>query len=213
MTLKKVAELANVSVATVSLVLNGFEGSRVSLSTKNRVLKAIKELNYKPNLIAQRLVLQKTNTVGLFIPFTSPIFRNYTIIEMVGGIQDATNERNLDLLLFSSGKEILKVDPFDHILKQTSIDGLIILNTRYTSYDFNNHLIQHLRERDLNFVIVHYYWGNEKIKYVGVDYEKDVFKSEFTFMFSTVDRTANLHCMVLTDYCSTCNANLRASLF
>jgi DNA-binding LacI/PurR family transcriptional regulator len=96
---------------------------------------------------------------------------------MVGGIQDATNERNLDLLLFSSGKEILKVDPFDHILKQTSIDGLIILNTRYTSHDFNNQLIEHLRERDLNFVIVHYYWGKEKIKYVGVDYEKDVFTS------------------------------------
>ena len=89
MTLKKVAELANVSTATVSLVLNGFEGSRVSEATKNRVFKAVKELNYKPNLIAQRLVLQKTNTIGLFIPFTSPIFRNYTIIETVGGIQDA----------------------------------------------------------------------------------------------------------------------------
>ena len=80
MTLKKVADLANVSIATVSLVINGFKGSRVSVTTKNRVLEAIKELNYNPNLIAQRLVLRKTNTIGLFIPFTSPIFRNYTII-------------------------------------------------------------------------------------------------------------------------------------
>jgi len=91
MTLKKVAEAVGVSHTTVSLVINNVEGSRVSQRTRERVLEAIRKLNYNPNLTAKRLASGKTNSIGLYTPFEIPIFRNYTFIEMITGIQDVLN--------------------------------------------------------------------------------------------------------------------------
>ena len=97
MTLKKVAEVAGVSHTTVSLVINNAAGSRVSQKTKARVLEAIKRLDYNPNLTAKRLASGKTNSIGLYTPFEIPIFRNYTFMEMIAGIQDVLSEKGFDL--------------------------------------------------------------------------------------------------------------------
>ena len=78
-TLKKVAELAGVSHTTVSLVINQTGGSRVNPETRTRVLEAVRKLDYNPNLTAKRLVSGKTNSIGLYTPFETPIFRNYTL--------------------------------------------------------------------------------------------------------------------------------------
>jgi len=183
MTLKEVAKAAGVSHTTVSLVINNVEGSRVSESTRKRVLEAIKELDYNPNLIAKRLASGKTNSIGLFIPLASPIFRNYTIIEMVAGIQDVLNEKGLDLVLFSGGRDLLRDRPINQIVKQKSLDGLIIFNTRYTTHHFVNRYIKDLTQINFNFVILHYYWGNSNVNYVGVDYENDAFRA-ITYLIS-----------------------------
>jgi len=177
MTLRQVAKLAGVSHTTVSLVINNVRNSRVSQSTRARVLQTIRELDYRPNIIAQRLALRKTNSIGIFIPFISPIFRNYALIEMVGGIQDVLNEKALDLVLFSPGRELWRARNIDEILKQNSVDGMIIVNTRYTTHYFINKVIKYIREANSNSVVLGYYWGKEKINYVGVDYEEDIFKS------------------------------------
>ena len=177
MTLKEVAKAAGVSHTTVSLVINNIEGSRVSRSTRKRVLETIRRLDYNPNLIAKRLASGKTNSIGLFIPLASPIFRNYTVIEMVAGIQDVLTERGLDLVLFSGGRNLLRDRPINQIVKQNTLDGLIIFNTRYTTQHFVNRYIRNLSEMNFNFVILHYYWGNSHVNYVGVDYENDAFRA------------------------------------
>jgi len=176
-TLKKVAKLAGVSHTTVSLVINNAGGSRVSENTKEQVLDAIRKLDYNPNLTAKRLALGKTNSIGLFIPFETPIFRNYTIIEMIAGIQDVINESGFDLILFAGGRNLYKDRPINQIVRQNTVDGLIIFNTRYTTQDFVNTYIRNLNELKFNFVVLHYYWGNAKINYVGVDYEDDAYKA------------------------------------
>lgn len=65
-TLKKVAKKANVSTATVSYVLNG-SFHQVSEETKNKVLKVVDELNYKPNKIAKSLRTSQTQTIGIMV--------------------------------------------------------------------------------------------------------------------------------------------------
>lgn len=177
MTLKKVAELAGVSHTTVSLVINHAEGSRVSQRTRERVLETIRKLDYNPNLTAKRLVSGKTNSIGLFIPFEIPIFRNYTIIEMIAGIQDVLNERGFDLVLFSGGRSLYKDRPINQIVRQNTVDGLIIFNTRYTTQHHVNNYVKNLNELKFNFVVLHYYWGNAPINYVGVNYENDAYKA------------------------------------
>jgi DNA-binding LacI/PurR family transcriptional regulator len=183
MTLKRVAKLAGVSHTTVSLVINNAEGSRVGESTRKRVLEAIKKLDYNPNLTAKRLASGKTNSIGLFIPFETPIFRNYTIIEMVAGVQDVLNEHGFDLVLFSGGENLYKDRPISQIVRQNTVDGLVIFNTRYTSQRFINNYIKNLNALKFNFTILHYYWGKERINYVGIDYESDAYKA-MTYLVS-----------------------------
>ena len=176
-TLKKVAEKAGVSHTTVSLVINNAAGSRVSQKTRERVLKAIKRLDYNPNLTAKRLASGKTNSLGLYTPFEIPIFRNYTFMEMITGIQDVLSERGFDLVLFSGGKKLYRNRPISQIVKQNTVDGLIIFNTRYTSQNYVNNYIKSLNQLKFNYVILNYYWGNAKINYVGIDYEKDAYNA------------------------------------
>ena len=71
--IKDVAREANVSVATVSRVLNNVP--LVNEETKKRVQEAIKKTGYKPNAIARSLKMQKTNTFGIMIPdITGPYY-------------------------------------------------------------------------------------------------------------------------------------------
>ncbi len=72
-TLKNVAEAAGVSHTTVSLVINNAAGSRVSQKTRERVLEAVRRLDYNPNLKAKRLASGKTNSIGLYTPFEIPL--------------------------------------------------------------------------------------------------------------------------------------------
>jgi LacI family transcriptional regulator len=81
-TIYDVAGAAGVSLATVSRVLNNPE--KVKEETRLRVLKVIKELGYRPNVIARGLASRKTTTVGVVI---SDITRA-SVSEMLGGISD-----------------------------------------------------------------------------------------------------------------------------
>jgi len=179
MTLRKVAELAGVSRTTVSLVVNNVEGSRVSVKTRRRVLKAVRKLDYKPHPIAQRLSLRKANAIGLLIPFSSPLFSNSTNVEIIGGVQEAANEKGVDLVLFSGGKNYL--DPgretVDGLLDQNAVDGIIIANTRFSTRRFIETVARHMKKRDGPAVMLEYYWGNEDINYVGSDYDGGIFRS------------------------------------
>lgn len=65
-TIKQVSELAGVSLATVSRVINNT--AQVKPSTKARVQKAMQQLGYRPNFIAQSLALNTSNTVGYVVP-------------------------------------------------------------------------------------------------------------------------------------------------
>ena len=66
---KEIARRANVSIATVDRVLHNRKG--VSVETKEKINKLIDELNYKPNLLAQRLASRKTLRLATLIPESS----------------------------------------------------------------------------------------------------------------------------------------------
>lgn len=177
MTLKKVAKLAGVSHTTVSLVINNIKGTRVGPQTRKRVLAAARKLDYNPNLLAQRLVSGRSNSIGLFVPYMTSIFRNYTMVELMAGVQDVLNERGFDLVLFSGGRNLYRHRPISQIAKQNTLDGLIIFNTRDTTHDYIEKYIKSLSGLNFNFVAVEYYSGDADINYVGIDSEKNAYKT------------------------------------
>lgn len=72
-TIKDVAARAGVSTTAVSLVLNG-KNSKISDKTRQQILDAVDELDYRPNHIAMSMVTKTTRTIGLVIPDISNIY-------------------------------------------------------------------------------------------------------------------------------------------
>lgn len=92
-TIKDVARIAGVSVASVSRVLNN--GPKVSKKTIENVLRAMKDLNYTPNANARALVTQKSTTIGVVIPdLVDPFFAS-----LASGVEKVARKNNMQLLL------------------------------------------------------------------------------------------------------------------
>ncbi|RUS43528.1 LacI family DNA-binding transcriptional regulator [Cohnella sp. AR92] len=91
--IKDIAARANVSTATVSYVLNGTRN--VKPTTKERVLRVIEELNFKPNSIAQSLKNRRTDTIGVIAEDVTV----FNVPEIIDGINDFADRHDLHILL------------------------------------------------------------------------------------------------------------------
>ena len=121
-TIYDVAKLACVSLATASRVINGID--KVAPDTKQKVLDAIKELNYKPNSIAVELASRKNTNVAIIVPEL-----NYTYIShVVSGLISEAKNLGYDCLIFTTKES--KKDIFKTIGKVLSLrpNGIVIFN-------------------------------------------------------------------------------------
>lgn len=127
-TLQDVAKLAGVSTATVSKVLSNTP--YFTESTRNKVLLAVKELNYAPNLPARALASGKTEIVAVVFPFMNdPLFTDPFVLYMLQGIESECHARGYNLLL--STPRLTADGPDDHYLRLVqgrSLDGIIALD-------------------------------------------------------------------------------------
>lgn len=97
-TIKDVARLAGVSVASVSRVIN--KGPKVSKATIEKVNKVMAEIGYRPNAHARALVSQKNTTIGVVIPeLTDPFFA-----ALASGVDQIARESNMQMLLSTSAQ-------------------------------------------------------------------------------------------------------------
>jgi DNA-binding LacI/PurR family transcriptional regulator len=117
-TIQDVADLAGVSIATVSRVVNG--KSPVVPETAQRVMDAIRELNYVPRAAARILASKRTDTLGLIVPEISGEF----FAPMLRGIEAAAGEAGFDLLIHTTAYK--KPDMRRHTLGEHNTDGLLV---------------------------------------------------------------------------------------
>lgn len=124
-TLTTVAQLANVSVASASRVLNGI---RTTPETLARVTAAAEAIGYAPNAAARSLRSRRTGQIA----FAMPDVANPVYTTMVSSIQQVARAHDRRLMLHSTG-----ADPEDELallrdLKQRYVDGLILCSLRFT---------------------------------------------------------------------------------
>lgn len=120
-TIKDIAKKTGLSITTVSLVLNG-KGTRISEKSKELVLKAAKELNYRPNQIAVGLIKKRTNTLGLIIPDISNTFFS----ELAKGVEDEGRKYDYNVILCNTNdKHCIEIE-YINILASKGIDGIIL---------------------------------------------------------------------------------------
>jgi LacI family transcriptional regulator len=122
-TIKDVAQHAQVSVTTVSHVVN--QTRFVSEKTRARVLTAIEELKFVPSALARSLRNNSTQTIGMMIPNCS----NPYFAEIVRGIEDACFEAGFNVILCNSDDNPLKQAQYIRVMHEKQVDGLIVLSS------------------------------------------------------------------------------------
>lgn len=119
-TIKDVAKRANVSIATVSAVINN--NKFVSEELKERVDVAIQELGYRPNKLARSLKKKKTYLIGVIVTeITNPFYPL-----MLKGVEDAASSNNYNLILSTTGDNAQKEYELVQSMVDHGVDGIVL---------------------------------------------------------------------------------------
>jgi LacI family transcriptional regulator len=124
-TMRDIAALVGVSQATVSYVLNAHPKARISPATRQRILEAAAQLNYRPNAMARAMASGRARTIGVYQSHVSetPLSGMWTAAVM-RGISEVLRTREFHLLLYGYHVE---AEPPLAVFLDGSVDGLILL--------------------------------------------------------------------------------------
>ena len=132
-TIKEVALLSGVGIGTVSRVLNN--SPQISEKTREKVLDAIKELNYVPNVAGKRLSQSRSYVIAVIVPVIDhPYFAR-----LIAGLELAADKRGYSLLIASSQHRIEKEHDILTRLMQKQADGaLFVTHYEHQESEFEN---------------------------------------------------------------------------
>lgn len=174
-TIKDVAKAADVSVSTVSLVINN--SSLVKLETRYKVLQAISELNYKPNEYARSLVTKTKKVIGVAWPTTNSStnwysFEGHTdtyLTEILPSIEKEINKSNYSMIL-----EHFRInDPsafLPLIMDSAKVDGMLV-----TGGIISDEVLQRIQDANIPTVLVGS--RHQNLDYVDTDPEHGMYKA------------------------------------
>jgi len=125
-TLKDVAKRAGVSVTVASRVLGNY--GYVSEETRAKVLKAAREIGYRPNVLARGLKTKKTYSIGVIISDITTFF----FTSVVRGIEDVASQNGYHVILCNSDEVPQKEKEYLEELYERKVDGIILSATGKT---------------------------------------------------------------------------------
>jgi LacI family transcriptional regulator/LacI family asc operon transcriptional repressor len=126
-TIYDIAQKCNVSIATVSRVLNG--SNRVSEKTRARVLQAMKDMGYEPNPFARGLGLDSMKIIGVLCTDVADIFYAHA----VSLIEDALRAHHFDVMLSNTGSDKGRSSKYITELTAKHVDAIIIIGTPFST--------------------------------------------------------------------------------
>lgn len=160
-TIYDVAKEANVSLATVSRVVNGADV--VKENTRKKVEDAISKLGYKPNAVAQGLALQKTTTIGMVIKDASLLYTG----QIINGVLDAAKIKNYNIMIQTISSSIRDINAAIENIIKSRVDGVIIYYEKINAEE-----IQELKNYNIPIVFIGNKIKEDNIGSVYIDYKK-----------------------------------------
>lgn len=125
----KIAKLANVSIATVSRVINS--SGYVKKETREKVLNIVEELGYQPNAIARSLKKGRTSLIGFIVPDISNSF----FTALAKGIEGVISNKGFNLILCNSENSVERELAYIQALSERRVEGIILAPIgRYEDY-------------------------------------------------------------------------------
>lgn len=122
--IKDVAAAAGVSTATVSRVLSDHPHVRAHL--RDRVLAAVAELEYRPNLLARSLRARQTNTIGLILPD----IRNPFFASISRAVEDIAYEHGMTVILCNTDENPEREALYLEVMRAEQVSGVILSSTQ-----------------------------------------------------------------------------------
>jgi LacI family transcriptional regulator len=128
-TIEDVARAAGVSRQTVSRAIN--DKGEISPATRNRVMEAVRALDYRPSRVARGLATRRTRTIGLVVPdITNPFFP-----EIARGVQDVARGEDHSVFLCNTDESPEEELQVLHSLAAQPVDGIILFGSRISDED------------------------------------------------------------------------------
>lgn len=168
-TLKQIAKDLNISVSTVSRILNGKgKKSRISNATAETVLKYAEEVGYAPNLIAKGLQATQTFTLGLMVPnIANPFFAI-----MAKNIERWASREHYSIILVDSGEDVEKEKIQVKTMMGRKVDGLIVAPVGDSYQHFNK-----IKKQKIPLVFIDRYFSDSGIPYMTSENYKGAFNA------------------------------------
>ena len=164
-TLKDVAKQAGVSYQTVSKVLKG-QGN-VSADTKDRIQAAVQELNYRPNIRARNLRVQRSHLIGYSWQPEPPDLYNPILEKFLQSIIEVAERQDHHILTFAWQQKPDQLEEYRNLIQSGRVDGLIL-----SSIDFDDPRIAYLM--GLNFPFVAFGRANPEWDFAYIDIDGEV---------------------------------------
>lgn len=163
-TIKDVAKKANVSISTVSRVIN--TSKPVSDDIKKRVFEVIEELGYSPNPVARNLVMKKSKLIGVMVPDISSTY----IGELLNAIEEIAKTYGYDIILCNSYGEIKQEMRYFDLFKSKQVEGIVFITRKLT--DLHRDILKNL---NLPIVMINRDGSDLGVLSVSVDQRKSVY--------------------------------------
>ncbi|MFS8652297.1 MAG: catabolite control protein A [Caldibacillus sp.] len=170
-TIYDVAREANVSMATVSRVVNG--NPNVKPSTRKKVQEVIERLGYRPNAVARGLASKKTTTVGVIIPDIS----NTYFAELARGIEDIATMYKYNILLSNSDQIKEKEFHLLNTMLAKQVDGIVFMGGNITEEH-----VKEFEKSQVPIVLAGSIDKTGKIPSVNIDYEQASYEATKFFI-------------------------------
>lgn len=154
-TIKEIAMKANISIATVSRVINSPE--KVAPATRKKILDLLREYDYLPNQLAKGLVKGKSNTFSLITASEESFFNAFYFREVFLGLTKAASNARYNILI-----EQLTSDSAGSLQSRFPVDGYILI-----SPEINDPFVEYLERRKLPSVLINR--RSEKMSWVDLD--------------------------------------------
>ncbi|MBP2097830.1 LacI family DNA-binding transcriptional regulator [Enterococcus rivorum] len=146
LTIKEIADLAGVSVTTVSQILNN-KGSRFSSETRQKVLAVVEKYQYKPDFFASNLITRHSKTIGMIVPDVTDFFFS----KVVEGVETYLNNSGYMILLCNSKHSLQKETQYVTELIHRSVDGIILATPNLLPED---HILKQPVNQNMPFILV-----------------------------------------------------------
>jgi LacI family transcriptional regulator len=142
--IKDIAQLSGVSVATVSRVIN--DNGRFSEETRKKVLDVINETGYQMNYSAKSLRMNKSFSIGILVPDIS----NYFFSDVVQKIEEILFEHGYSTIICNTARNLAKEDAYLQMLESKGVDGIIVISGA-EELDFDN---SRSKKKFLTYVLI-----------------------------------------------------------